>query len=45
VPSRDEFIAAFEQLRGSVRALARHFARDRRQIYRWIEAHGITDRR
>lgn len=45
VPSRDEFIAAFEQLAGSVRALARHFARDRRQIYRWIEAHGIADRR
>lgn len=45
VPSRDEFIAAFEQLGGSVRALARHFARDRRQIYRWIEAHGVADRR
>jgi hypothetical protein len=45
VPSRDEFIAAFEQFRGSVRALARHFARDRRQIYRWIDAHGIADRR
>jgi DNA-binding NtrC family response regulator len=45
VPSRDEFIAAFEQHGGSVRALARHFARDRRQIYRWIEAHGIADRR
>lgn len=45
VPSRDEFIAAFEQLGGSVRALARHFARDRRQIYRWLEAHGVADRR
>jgi hypothetical protein len=45
VPSRDEFIAAFERLGGSVRALARHFARDRRQIYRWIDAHGIADRR
>jgi DNA-binding NtrC family response regulator len=45
VPSRDEFIAAFEQLGGSVRALARHFARDRRQIYRWIDTHGIADRR
>jgi len=45
VPSRDEFTAAFEQLGGSVRALARHFARDRRQIYRWIEAHGLADRR
>src|SRR5262249_9584290 len=40
LPSRDEFIAAFEQLGGSVRALARHFGRERRQIYRWIEAHG-----
>lgn len=45
VPSRDEFVAAFERLGGSVRALARHFARDRRQIYRWIEAHGVADRR
>jgi DNA-binding NtrC family response regulator len=45
VPSRDEFVAAFEQLGGSVRALARHFARDRRQIYRWLEAHGIATRR
>jgi len=45
VPSRDEFVAAFEQLGGSVRALARHFARDRRQIYRWIDAHDIADRR
>jgi DNA-binding NtrC family response regulator len=41
LPSRDEFVAAFEQLGGSVRALARHFGRERRQIYRWIEAHGV----
>jgi DNA-binding NtrC family response regulator len=40
LPSRDEFMAAFDQLGGSVRALARHFRRDRRQIYRWIDAHG-----
>ena len=33
--------AAFEMLGGSVRALARHFGRERRQIYRWIEAHGV----
>jgi DNA-binding NtrC family response regulator len=44
LPSRDEFIAAFEQLGGSVRALARHFGRERRQIYRWIEAHGVRAR-
>jgi DNA-binding NtrC family response regulator len=41
LPSRDEFVTAFEQLGGSVRALARHFGRERRQIYRWIEAHGV----
>jgi DNA-binding NtrC family response regulator len=41
LPSRDEFVAAFEQLGGSVRALAGHFGRERRQIYRWIEAHGV----
>ncbi|HEX3760113.1 MAG TPA: FHA domain-containing protein [Kofleriaceae bacterium] len=45
VPSRDAFVAAFDRLGGSVRALARHFARDRRQIYRWIAAHGLADRR
>jgi len=41
LPSRDEFVAAFEQLGGNVRALARHFGRDRRQIYRWIDGHGL----
>lgn len=43
-PSREEFIDAFERLRGDVRALARHFGRDRRQIYRWIDAHGVGER-
>ena len=41
IPSRQEFVAAFEELDGNVRALARRFARDRRQIYRWIAAHGL----
>jgi transcriptional regulator with GAF, ATPase, and Fis domain len=41
VPSRDEFIAAWEQHGHSVRAVARHFSRDRRQIYRWLAAHGL----
>ncbi|MEM7160334.1 MAG: sigma 54-interacting transcriptional regulator [Myxococcota bacterium] len=45
VPTREQFIAVFEQLDGNVRAMAKHFARDRRQIYRWIEAHGLTERR
>lgn len=43
-PTREEFIAAFERLSGSVHALARHFGRDRRQIYRWLEAHGLRER-
>jgi two-component system, NtrC family, response regulator GlrR len=43
VPSREEFVAAYEKLGGSVRALARHFQRDRRQIYRWVEQYGLRD--
>ena len=45
VPSREEFVAVFEQLDGNVRGMAKHFGRDRRQIYRWIEAHGLSDKR
>ncbi|MEX1367305.1 MAG: sigma 54-interacting transcriptional regulator [Nannocystaceae bacterium] len=45
VPTREQFVAAFEQLEGNVRALAKHFDRDRRQIYRWIEAHDLSERR
>ncbi|MBX7082088.1 MAG: sigma 54-interacting transcriptional regulator [Nannocystaceae bacterium] len=41
VPTREEFVAAHARLGGSVRALAKHFARDRRQIYRWLEAYGL----
>ena len=42
VPSREVFLEAYRQHAGSVRALARHFGRDRRQIYRWLESHGLT---
>ncbi|MEM6995232.1 MAG: sigma 54-interacting transcriptional regulator, partial [Myxococcota bacterium] len=45
LPTREEFTAVFEQLEGNVRAMAKHFGRDRRQIYRWIDAHGLSDRR
>jgi transposase-like protein len=30
---------------GSVRAVARRFGRDRRQIYRWLEAFGLSEQR
>src|SRR5262249_21224353 len=41
VPSREEVAAEFERLGGNVRALAKHFDRDRRQIYRWIDSYGL----
>jgi len=41
VPTREEFEAAWRELGGNVRALARKFERDRRQIYRWAEAYGL----
>lgn len=44
IPTRAELTAAYERLDGSVRALARHFGRDRRQIYRWLSSHGLKER-
>jgi transcriptional regulator with GAF, ATPase, and Fis domain len=41
IPTREEIVAAYEKLKGSVRALARHFGRDRRQIYRWLTQYGL----
>ena len=41
VPSQEEFVAALHAHSGSIRALARHFDRDRRQIYRWVERYGL----
>jgi DNA-binding NtrC family response regulator len=40
-PSRDELMAVYEASGCSVRATAKHFGRDRRQIYRWLESFGI----
>jgi transcriptional regulator with GAF, ATPase, and Fis domain len=45
VPSQDEFVAVFERLEGNVRAMAKHFGRDRRQIYRWLDSFGLNERR
>jgi transcriptional regulator with GAF, ATPase, and Fis domain len=39
-PSKEELAATLTRL-GSVRATARHYERDRRQIYRWIDAFGL----
>jgi transcriptional regulator with GAF, ATPase, and Fis domain len=45
VPTREEFEKVFEDLDGNVRAMAKHFGRDRRQIYRWLETFGLATRR
>jgi len=41
-PTREEFEAVYRQSGGSVRATSKHFGRDRRQIYRWLEQFGIA---
>jgi transcriptional regulator with GAF, ATPase, and Fis domain len=43
-PTREELEAALASLGGSVRAVAKHFGRDRRQIYRWMEAYGLREK-
>lgn len=40
-PTKAELARALSEL-GSVRATAKHFDRDRKQIYRWIRRHGIV---
>ncbi|HEY3493900.1 MAG TPA: sigma 54-interacting transcriptional regulator [Polyangiaceae bacterium] len=40
-PSRDEFLEVYRRTGHSVRATSKHFGRDRRQVYRWLELFGI----
>jgi transcriptional regulator of acetoin/glycerol metabolism len=40
-PSREQFLAVYEGTGYSVRATSKHFGRDRRQVYRWLEQFGI----
>ena len=44
-PTKEEFEQVLDSLGGNVSALAKHFGRDRRQIYRWLESFGLSDRR
>lgn len=39
-PTREELVAALERL-GTIKAVARHFGRDRRQVYRWLDTYGL----
>jgi transcriptional regulator of acetoin/glycerol metabolism len=43
-PTKEELAAVLAQNKGSVRATAKHFGRDRRQIYRWMEMFGLKGR-
>jgi DNA-binding NtrC family response regulator len=40
-PTQEALEAALETHGGSVRAVAKHFGRDRKQIYRWMERYGL----
>jgi transcriptional regulator with GAF, ATPase, and Fis domain len=41
VPTREELTEVLAQNGGSIRATARHFDRDRKQVYRWLELYGL----
>jgi transcriptional regulator of acetoin/glycerol metabolism len=40
-PSRDELLALFSRCGGNVSRVARITQRSRKQIYRWMDRHGI----
>ncbi len=42
-PPKEELVVALQQNSGSVRATAKHFGRDRRQIYRWMAHYGLRE--
>ncbi len=45
VPTREQLREVFERLGGNVSKVARHFGKDRQQIYRWATALGIDPAR
>lgn len=40
-PTREEFLRVYEGSGRNVRATSKHFGKDRRQIYRWLELFGV----
>ena len=40
-PSQEELLAVLEEHDWSIRSVAKHFDRDRRQIYRWMKQFGL----
>ncbi len=43
--SREELEVVMAQCGGSVHATARHYGRDRRQVYRWLDAFGMREKK
>src|SRR5262249_52499597 len=43
-PTRDELAEALARNHGSIRATAKEYGRDRRQIYRWMDAFGLREK-
>jgi len=41
IPSREELIVLLREHGGSVAEVGRATGRSRKQVYRWIESHGI----
>jgi transcriptional regulator of acetoin/glycerol metabolism len=41
-PSRDELLALLERCHGNVSRVARLVQRSRKQVYRWINRHGLA---
>jgi len=44
-PSAEELRTVLEHYRGSVALTASFYGRDRKQVYRWIERHGLDPER
>jgi transcriptional regulator of acetoin/glycerol metabolism len=41
-PTHDELFALLRRHRGNISAVAGHFSKDRKQVYRWMEKHGLS---
>ena len=44
IPDKSELLAALEEHDWVIQSVARHYGRDRRQVYRWMDNHGIKRR-
>ena len=43
IRDQTELEAVMNRFEGSVRAVAKHYGRDRRQVYRWLKSFGLRE--